>query len=250
MYHSIPASLEEADYFAVPRTAFAAQLDRLIALGLAGVSLESMLAQTPIPAFRRGVAITFDDGRADNFSEALPELVARSMSATFFVITSRIDSPGYVTWEQLREMRNAGMSIQSHTETHPFLSELAVVDVRRELTASRHALDEALSQRTTTLALPNGDPPRGWTAAEFGAVGFRWVASSEFGPNRGFPWRIRRYTVRRSTTLDEFERFVRDLPSTFSSEGLRLRLLGRVRSLLGVSRYARLRRRVLRALGR
>jgi peptidoglycan/xylan/chitin deacetylase (PgdA/CDA1 family) len=250
MYHSIPASLDDADYFAVPRAAFAAQLDRLAALGLAGCALESVLLQAPTPGGLRPVAITFDDGRADNFTEAFPELVARSMTATFFVITSRVGTPGYVSWEQLGEMRKAGMSIQSHTDTHPFLSELPGEDVSRELATSRRALDEKLSQRTTTLSLPNGDAPRGWTAGDFDRAGYRWVATSEYAPNGASSWRVGRYTVRRATTLDEFDHIVRNLPTALSAEGLRLRVLASVRTLLGVSRYARLRRRVLRALGR
>lgn len=250
MYHSVPAALDDAGYFAVPRAAFAAQLDRLAAIGCAGVSLESALLRPAGATGPRRVAITFDDGCADNFSEAFPELLARSMTATFFVITSRIGTPGYVSWEQLKEMRGAGMSIQSHTDTHPFLSALSPDDATRELVASRRALDEKLAQRTTTLALPNGDAPRGWNAADFEGAGFRWVATSEFGPNGTASWRVRRYTIRRATTLAEFERIVRELPAAFSAEGLRLRVLTGVRSLLGVSRYSRWRRRVLTALGR
>jgi peptidoglycan/xylan/chitin deacetylase (PgdA/CDA1 family) len=251
MYHSIPATEIAADYFAVPRQSFAAQLDRLQALGITGSSLEAVLRPDGVigrsPA---RVAITFDDGRADNFSEAMPELVARGMTATFFIITGRVGTPGYVDWDQLRAMRAAGMSIQSHTHTHPFLSELAPAAARAELEDSRRMLDRELDQQTTTISLPNGDAPRGWTVADFEAAGFRWVATSEFGANAGLPRRIRRYTVRRETRLADFERMVTTLPSTLSREGLRLSVLRMARSALGVSRYARLRRRVLRLAGR
>jgi peptidoglycan/xylan/chitin deacetylase (PgdA/CDA1 family) len=250
VYHSIPASDDTVGYFAVSRAGFAAQLDRLVALGMTGVSVEAALLRgnTTTPGV---AAISFDDGYANNFTEAFPELLARGMSATFFVITSRIGTPGYVTWEQLRAMRASGMSIQSHTHTHPYLSSLSTSAAREELETSRRLLDEALGQTTTTLALPNGDAPRGWKAADFAEAGVRFVATSAFGWNSAAPtWRVRRYTVRRETTLPQFEQMVRALPSAWSREGLRLGFLAVVRSLLGTTRYARWRRRVLRTAGR
>lgn len=250
MYHSVPASANGADYFAVPRSEFAAQLDILRALGCRGASLEEVLRSPTSSDGATPVAITFDDGYADNFSEALPELAARGMSATVFVVTSRVGTSGYMTWDELRAMKNAGISIQSHTHTHPFLSTLPPDDARAELETARQLLDRELGQSTTTVALPNGDAPRGWGRADFASAGMEWVATSSFGPNDGRGWRVRRYTVRRGTTRAEFARMVRDLPSSWSREGVRLRTLGVVRSLLGVSRYARWRRRVLRALGR
>lgn len=251
MYHSIPRTAESADYYAVPRATFAAQLDRLRAFGLGGTSVESALDDDDSGRARRPlIAISFDDGNADNFTEAFPELLARGMTATFFVITSRVGTPGYVTWEQLEEMRGAGMSIQSHTHTHPFLSELSSSEAYAELEESRRMLDTMLGQSTTTLALPNGDRPRGWTAHDFAAAGFRWVATSAFGPNNAPWWSVRRYTVRRETTFARFDELARTLPSAISPEGLRLRALRVVRSVLGVPRYASWRRRVLSATGR
>jgi peptidoglycan/xylan/chitin deacetylase (PgdA/CDA1 family) len=250
MYHSVPDAGDAADYFAVPHESFRSQTLQLSALGVTGVSVEAMLARAADTPTTARVAITFDDGRADNFSNALPALVSRGMSATFFVITGRVGTRGYASWDQLRAMRDAGMSIQSHTHTHPFLSELPSAAARGELERSRELLDRELGQETTTLALPNGDAPRGWTRGDYEAAGYRWVVTSDFGPNVGAPWRVRRYTIRRETTLADLERMVMTLPSALSREGIRLGVLRVARSALGVARYARWRRRVLRFAGR
>ena len=102
-----------------------------------------------------------------------------------------------------------------------------------------------------TLALPGGDFPRGWRARDFADAGFRWVATSRWGPNHGTPATfVRRYTVRRETSEVEFERLAAARSSSLSAEALRLRALGGIRSTLGASRYARLRRRILGILGR
>lgn len=246
MYHRVALAPEPEDYFAVSRASFAHHLDLLSAAGLRGVSLEQAVDRP----HHGTVAITFDDGDETHFRYALPELVARGMTATFFVITSRVGLPGYVSWDHLRAMTRAGMSIQSHTHTHPFLSQLAERAVMRELAESRRLLDAALAQRTTTLSLPNGDMPRGWGTAEFRAIGYTRIATSRWGANQGSRGKfIRRYTVRRDTRDATFLRLITAASSAYSAEGLRLLALARVRAALGPARYAVARQRVLAVLG-
>lgn len=247
MYHEVPAAGEAGGYFSVDRGTFGAQLDRLRAARLGGASLEQLLAGATPGA----VAITFDDGHATHARCATPELAARGMSATFFVVTDWVGRPGWVTWAELREMAAAGMSIQSHTRSHPFLSELPRARVLDELRGSRMEIEDRLGRAVTTIALPNGDHPR--TGEEdFAECGYRWVATSRWGANAGAERaarRIRRYTIRRSTTLAEFERLARAASSALAPEAVRLELLGRLRAMVGPSRYARWRRAVLARAG-
>ena len=250
MYHEVHADDApniDGGYFAVGASQFARQLDMLVSLGLRGSSLEDVAAQSP----NGRVAITFDDGHWTHAAHALPLLLDRNMTATFFIITSRVGSPGYCSWDELRGMRDAGMSLQSHTHSHPFLSQLDSNEVRLELVRSREELDDHLGQRTTTLALPGGDVPRHWRAADYRSAGYRWIATSRWGLARDdeTPF-IRRYTVRRDTPEATIQRMVAGLVPSYSAEGLRLTALHGVRSLLGAGRYARWRRRVLSALGR
>jgi peptidoglycan/xylan/chitin deacetylase (PgdA/CDA1 family) len=246
MYHRVSLAPDAGDYFAISRRQFAHHLDLLRTTGLRGVSLEQAVDRPN----HGTVAITFDDGDESHFRHALPELLSRGMTATFFVITGRVGMPGYVTWDQLRAMSRAGMSIQSHTHTHPYLSELDEDAVARELVESRRLLDVALAQRTMTLSLPNGDAPRSWGMAEYRGLGYSRIATSRWGSNQGTRARfIRRYTVRRDTSDATFLRLIAASSSAYSMEGLRLLALARVRAALGPSRYAVARRRVLAALG-
>lgn len=245
MYHEVPAAGEGAGYFAVPRAEFAAQLDRMRSAGLGGRSLEAVLGGDT----RATVAITFDDGHATHARDAAPELAARGMTATFFVVSDWVGRAGYATWAELREMADAGMSIQSHTRSHPFLSELPRTGALEELRASRIEIEDRIGRPVTTIALPNGDFPR---ADDFDSAGYRWVATSRWGANRGTGHavrQVRRYTVRRSTSLDVVERLARGQASALSPEGVRLELLGRIRAAVGPTRYARWRRAVLDRVG-
>lgn len=253
MYHEVQREASPAGYFAVTRDCFAAQLDAIGALGLSACSLEDAVAR---PA-GRVVALTFDDGHETHYREVFPLLAGRQLTATFFVTSSWVGTPGYVTWGQLREMAAAGMSIQSHSATHPFLSELGVVEAARELATSKAAIEQEVGRPCTTLALPNGDAPRGWRPADYAEKGFRSVATSVWGPNRmpagpsadGVRF-VRRYTVRRETPDRLLGRLALAAEPAYGLEGLRLTVLHALRSAVGATRYSRWRRRALQVLGR
>lgn len=252
MYHEIPQSPggQSRNYFAVPSDRFAEQLAHLRACGLRGTSLETFL-RAPAPD---QVALTFDDGHETHYAFAFPILAGLGFSATFFITTSWVGTEPYVSWTQLREMTAAGMSIQSHTHTHPFLSTLDRNAVARELTESKRQLDTELGQETITLALPGGDAPRHAHAPCIRKAGYRIIATSAWGTNRGSLPRsdglivVRRYTVRRDTTSERFETLARGRSRPWSPEGLRLRALHHVRRLVGPHRYARWRRTILQSV--
>lgn len=52
----------------------------------------------------RSVAVTFDDGYANNLTEALPTLAKLSVPATVFVATGPVESGGEFWWDQLERL--------------------------------------------------------------------------------------------------------------------------------------------------
>jgi len=254
MYHEVPTEAAAAGYFAVPRDRFAAQLDAIRALGLSARSLEEVLERTTGGA----VALTFDDGHETHYREVLPLLVERQFTATFFVTSSWVGTPGYVTWGQLREMAAAGMSIQSHSATHPFLSELETAEVERELAEPKAAVEREIGRPCTSLSLPGGDAPRAWLPSDYARLGYRCVATSRWGANQvaagpsppGGVRFVRRYTARRETADGMLRRLILAKEPAYGWEGVRQAALHVVRSTVGATRYAGWRRRALRVLGR
>src|SRR2546425_1196796 len=119
MYHDVspqsPGITGGKDFFSVSEATFERHLSTIEGMGLRGVSIAEALA----PGARDFVAISFDDGDLGQATRAFPLLAKHGMTATFFVTTGWIGRPEYASWTQLREMRDAGMSIQSHTHTHP-----------------------------------------------------------------------------------------------------------------------------------
>lgn len=253
MYHDVSTEAVGVSggprHFSVTRRVFSEQLDQLAAEGFRARSIAECLA-APV---ERQVAISFDDGDLGQFENGHAELVKRGMTATFFVTTDWVGRPEYVSWSQLREMRAAGMSIGSHSKSHPFLSELDEARLRAELLDSKNRIDQELEQATDTLALPGGDRPRRSLRPMLGAVGYRVVANSRWGVNRvttpagGLLW-INRCTIRGEPGAEYFSRVLRGDSWLGFKRFTREYTLARLRETLGPTRYARWRRRLLDAV--
>jgi peptidoglycan/xylan/chitin deacetylase (PgdA/CDA1 family) len=102
------------------------------------------------------VALTFDDGEMNNFTNALPVLKQFGFSAYFFVILDRIGKAGYMGWDELRQMLDAGMVVGSHGLSHKILTDLTDVQVEEELRDSRKHLINRLGSEIDSLSIPRG----------------------------------------------------------------------------------------------
>ena len=77
------------------------------------------------------VALTFDDGPAENTSKLLDILEKYNVKATFFVVGEQAD---YYR-ETLKREADLGMEIGSHTWDHPWLNQLSEEEIREALDA-------------------------------------------------------------------------------------------------------------------
>jgi peptidoglycan/xylan/chitin deacetylase (PgdA/CDA1 family) len=62
----------------------------------------------------------------------------------------------FINWEEAREMRDAGMTIGSHTQTHGILGQMPPDAQRWELTESRRNIEANIGGEVRTLAYPVG----------------------------------------------------------------------------------------------
>ena len=105
----------------------------------------------------RPVLITFDDGYVDNYTNAYPILKKYNLKATIFIVTGFVSKrKGYLTWDQLREMEQNGITMQSHTVTHAPLPELPDDRIREELVESKKQAEAELGHPIEFIAYPTG----------------------------------------------------------------------------------------------
>jgi peptidoglycan/xylan/chitin deacetylase (PgdA/CDA1 family) len=162
MYHYVDAEPPPAGLYADGLTVrtpdFTQEVEYLADHGYHTVTLaDAYLAMGGLRELpEKPVALTFDDGGLDNYVVAFPILMKYHLTATFFVITSAVGRAGQMSWAQLREMAAAGMSIQSHTVSHPDLPSASDSRLRSECVDSREAIQQALGGPVYALAYPAG----------------------------------------------------------------------------------------------
>ena len=121
-----------------------------------GYEITSHAGLTSASSRRRPVVVTFDDGDESAHRLALPALREHRATATFYIVSGWVGTPGYLNEEQVRDLARAGMEIGSHTVSHRFLSDLDDHEIRYELSASRDALRSLAGQAIRSVAWPGG----------------------------------------------------------------------------------------------
>ena len=244
IYHAVHATLdawkkqEAADrWYAVTADQFHKQMEHLSRAGYATSLLGEFLAQKTPP---KSVILTFDDGHESNFVVALPILQRFGFRADFFVTVANIGRPGFMNWEQLRLLLDAGMSVQSHGLHHRDLTGIREDLLADELRTAKDRLECNLARPVKYFAIPGGFADRGvYLAAR--AAGYEAICNSEPGLARSGEV-IARVGIMHSTSQTAFQglvqrRFFRLLQMRAQ------RKFGKIgKTLLGVRRYEALKR--------
>jgi peptidoglycan/xylan/chitin deacetylase (PgdA/CDA1 family) len=243
MYHAIgEGAAANADrHYTVARERFARQLGLCTGAGGAVVSARDWLAGAP------GVIFTFDDGDETNHRVAFPLLAAARATADFFVNPAQVGTPGYATWAELREMSDAGMSIQSHGLDHRvFLTDLPPAQLRDDLRRARLEIESQVGRPVTLLAPAGGREPADLAEVAL-EVGYTRVLNSKPGrvrPDDGPT--LGRLAVTSRLEDATLESWLRAGPALWKAQA-RYAVLDLAKRALGDGAYQRVRRRLLGA---
>ncbi len=102
------------------------------------------------------LVLTFDDGFAEMYSEVFPVLKKFGFTGTFYIITGVVGETGYLSWQELEEMKNVGMEIGGHTVHHMMLvmnQKIALAEIEGCL----KSLADHLGLVNLTFAYPYND---------------------------------------------------------------------------------------------
>ncbi len=156
---------------------FEAQMKMLKDRGITVIGMQDFLAwrrsEKNIPP--RSAVITFDDGWKSQYEVAWPILKKLNYPLTLFIYTEGVRGGHFgggeaITWEQLSEMRDAGVDIEAHSATHQDLrkgydsiakKKTTGADyekwLQNEVAGCKQLLEQRLAIRVNCFAVPFGN---------------------------------------------------------------------------------------------
>jgi peptidoglycan/xylan/chitin deacetylase (PgdA/CDA1 family) len=167
-YHKVTRGFCWEGTWTTPRLFFAT-VDRLLARGYRFIGEDEYLAALAGEAGDPSrLFLTFDDGYAAVREHVFDGLARRSVPFHVFVVSDYAGRNNewdlslgrrpfrHASWDELREMVEAGVTVGSHGATHRDLTRLSDGAVAEELTRSKRAIEEALGVPVRTLSYPFG----------------------------------------------------------------------------------------------
>ncbi|WP_261303800.1 polysaccharide deacetylase family protein [Paenibacillus andongensis] len=153
------------------------------------------------------VLLTFDDGYIDNYEQAMPLLAKYAFPATLFISPEMNDQEGYLNWEQIKKMQEAGWDIQPHGMTHPHLPQLSADQQAYEILEARKQIEDKLGTKADVYCYPYGEYNK-TTLKLLKDHGFRYAFTIEqgFATNQQSPYLLKRLFINGEESLKSFIR--------------------------------------------
>jgi peptidoglycan/xylan/chitin deacetylase (PgdA/CDA1 family) len=170
LYHSVsldpPALIRR---YTVTPAVFRSHLELIVDGGFTVLTVPTfadvLLGRSRLPP--QPLLVTFDDGFADFYDNALPALRRHGLRATLYLPTAFLRgsergnrrsalAESMLAWSQLTEIEHAGIELGAHGHTHRHLDTLAAAAARDEITRSKMLLEDAVGHEVATFAYPNG----------------------------------------------------------------------------------------------
>lgn len=165
---------------------------------------------TPFKSQGKGaVTVWFNNGWKSQLNKGLPQLEKNQLKAAVSVVTSYTDYPGYLNWDEVKELQNKGWEIVAQGETYRCdWDDLNVEQLREEVYgAKRKLLAHGISSEQFAS-------PCGAVDAKLANVVTYYYSSQKIGEegNNNLPlenvYTIKGRTVTSKTTLAEVENWL------------------------------------------
>lgn len=219
MYHGIYASADELNEipaedrpYSVSADTFRSHMELLKTEDIEVITHQQARQNSPLN--KNGVLLTFDDGDKGWIRYALPILKEYGYEGTFFVTSDLIESRDhFCSWEDIKELADSGMNIQSHGKTHLFFADLNDSDCENEFLESKQHIENHTTNKINTISFPGGryiqrDIDVGKKS------GYTIFHTSKFGTNLAGETIIKRVAIRDNTSLTELKNLITQNPLT------------------------------------
>lgn len=158
MYHSIPDS-SSGNIMEVSKEQFQGEMKYLKDYGYHTLSADEfynfIVKDKPVP--KKSVLVTFDDGYENQYRNAYPILKKYKFHAIMFIITNYLDKGTlYMKSNDLKEMSDNGIDIESHTTNHAKLDKLSYEEQVKNLNESKNRIEGICDKAVRFIAYPYG----------------------------------------------------------------------------------------------
>jgi peptidoglycan/xylan/chitin deacetylase (PgdA/CDA1 family) len=205
----------ERDPWCVSAGAFEEQM-RWLAQRKLAVSLDDVVrfARGEIELPDGAVLVTMDDGYSSVLHIAAPIMQRHRIPSVAYVTTdlvgeTSVSGERYLTWDEVKRLPGAGITVGSHAHEHRSVAKLTHDEAREEGRLSKHLLEHHLGIEIDSFAYPFGMRPdeSAHTARIMTECGYKTVFIAQHGTvQRGAdPARLPRVKVERGDTLWMFK---------------------------------------------
>ena len=110
-----------------------------------------------LPDFTIGLSI--DDAYSSVYEKAWPLLREANIPFTLFISTDVVDrqATGYMSWDQIRELKSSGVTIGSQTKSHKHLPLISIEDAKQEIDKANVRIKREIGLRPDLFAYPYGE---------------------------------------------------------------------------------------------
>lgn len=154
MYHQItpsPTTTAVRRLYVKPES-FEEQLAYLAAMNYRALTPQEFYDQLAagVNPSQKSVMLTFDDSVSNHYTNAFPLLQKYGFVGVFYVVSHRSG----ITAAQLKEMSDAGMIIDSHSETHRDFLQIDDAALWEEIGGSKTALEAVTGKTIVSICYP------------------------------------------------------------------------------------------------
>ena len=105
------------------------------------------------------IGISIDDADESFFEVAWPLFKKNNIPVTLFVTTGTIvnNNKNYLNWDEIRKLKEEGVTIGAHSHTHAHMPDLSIDEVKKEIEISNKIFLKELGEIPSLFAYPYGE---------------------------------------------------------------------------------------------
>ena len=105
------------------------------------------------------IGLSIDDAYSSVYEKAWPLLREANIPFTLFISTDVVDrqATGYMSWDQIRELKSSGVTIGSQTKSHKHLPLISIEDAKQEIDKANVRIKKEIGLHPDLFAYPYGE---------------------------------------------------------------------------------------------